>query len=95
MRLTLVLTFALLVSVLAVSTTATARPLPPIEPQTCIGQPGAVAVCYTNGIAGPCLSAGVGLQGGSLCKRADGLRVCTSMYTALYGYCPSDLIRTD
>jgi hypothetical protein len=93
MRLTLVVTLVLLASLLGVSTTATATSGPAIDPnQTCVGQPGAVAVCYTNGIAGPCVSAGVGLQGAYVCKRADGLHVCTSMNTALYGYCPTDLV---
>ena len=95
MRLTLVITFVLLASFLAVSTPANARPLP--DPgQTCVGQPGAVAVCVTNGIAGTCVSAGVGLQGAYVCQSPSyGLRVCTSMYTALYGYCPTDLIDPD
>lgn len=91
MRLTIVVTLVLLSSVLAVSSTATARPLPDPN-QTCVGQPGAVGVCVTSGIAGTCVSAGVGLQGAYVCKRADGLRVCTSMNTALYGYCLTDLI---
>lgn len=92
MRVTLAMTSVLLLTVLALATTASARPLPPIDPQTCVGEPGTLAVCYTNGIAGPCVSAGVGFQGAYVCKRADGLRVCTSMNTALYGYCPTDLL---
>ena len=86
------LTIALLLSVLAVATAASARPVPPVG-QTCVGQPGAVAVCLTSGIGGTCLSAGVGLQGAWVCNGPNGLRVCTSAYTALYGYCPTDLIQ--
>lgn len=93
MRFPIAMTLVLLASLLGVSATATATSGPAIDPnQTCVGQPGAVAVCYTNGIAGPCVSAGVGLQGASICQRADGLHVCTSAYTALYGYCPTDLV---
>jgi hypothetical protein len=87
----LALTLALLLAVLAVAGTASARPLPPVN-QTCVGQPGAVAVCLTSGIGGTCLSAGVGLQGAYVCNGPNGLRVCTSMNTALYGYCPTDLV---
>lgn len=87
-----VLSAALLLSLTAVALPGSARPLPPLEPQTCVGEPGMVAVCYTNGIAGPCVGVGLGLQGAYVCKRADGLHACTSMNTALYGYCPTDLL---
>ena len=92
MRTAIALTI-LMLSLLAVASCVEARPVPPVS--DCVGKPGAAAVCVTEGIGGTCVSAGVGLQGASVCKRSDGLRVCTSMYTALYGYCPTDLIRTD
>ncbi len=89
------LTLTLLLAVLAVATSASARPLPPVS-QECIGQPGAVAVCLTSGIGGTCLSVGVGLQGARVCSSpGGGVSVCTSAYTALYGYCPTDLIQLD
>ena len=85
MRTILVLTL-LLLSLLAVSTTASARPDPVVTP--CVGQTGAVKVCVTEGIGGTCVSVGIGLQGGSVCRSSDGsTRVCTSAYGPL-GRCP-------
>lgn len=92
MRLTLVLTFTLLFAFLAVAVPASAQPVGPVN-QTCLGKPGTAAACFTVAPQGTCLSVGLGLQGAYACAGAQGpVKVCTSMYTALYGYCPTSLV---
>lgn len=90
----LLVTTLLLLTVVAVAGVAGARPVPPVD-QSCIGKPGIANACLTVEPQGTCAGVGVGLQGAWACAGAQGpVRVCTSMYTALYGYCPTDLVAT-
>jgi hypothetical protein len=93
MRMSIVLSAVLLLSVFAVALPASAGPSDPLA-GTCVGKPTLAQACVgRNNVGAACVSAGVGLQGGFVCVGPSGdVRVCTSMYTALYGNCPTDLV---
>lgn len=63
---------------------------PPL-PIGCDGSGVCVALSTDNGV---CAALGLGLQGAGACVDTDPLtvRVCTTAYTALYGYCPTDAV---